>query len=75
MELANSNKVFHDRFPLEITDLTESEIKYVVLEYCASKGIPPPDEYNVKLKLKIKKVKNEKKVKKEKKSGRLPRRG
>jgi hypothetical protein len=75
MELFNSGKVFHDRFPLEITGLTEAEIRALIIDYCNSKGRPIPDEYSVKVQVAAKKAKNEKKAKREKKSSRLPRRG
>lgn len=63
MDKNSDRKVFHPDYPLEITNLTESEIAEAVLNYCKCKNLPAPsiETYKPKKAAKHKKAKREKK--------------
>jgi len=35
------NKIFHPMYPIEITGMSEVQVKQAVLSYCKSKGLNP----------------------------------
>lgn len=56
-------KTFHPDFPIETTNLSESEIMDAIICYCKSKGLKPPfaeQQINKTAKAKAKKTKKEK---------------
>jgi hypothetical protein len=62
------SKVFHDIYPVEITGLTESEIKSLIITYRKLNGLAPI-EVDDKPKVIVKVANKEVNIKKSKKSG------